>query len=235
MWVHSCFPSQGGCFSQGVLARRQGSNKDSCKLWRRAPSQHGTAGVSRRHSSLSYHVPPSPGQVTGVSPINPAPWWPLIGTPGFPSPPPSSLGTCFSPVHLLLNLCSQHARHCWELVAVTQIYPLNQGSGHPLAWSRVLRTSRLGPQHQAVWWEGGCSCWARHWAWGPVRASVWRGWEAPGGFLGGYLLGWLRMRERWLLLFLPLPVTKTTGPGAFKPSVAGPRDEPYTCMTRVGP
>lgn len=130
----AAFP-EGGCFSQGVLARRQGSNKDSCKLWRRAPSQHGTAGVSCRHSSLSYHVPPSPGQVTGVSPINPAPWWPLIGTPGFPSPPPSSLGTCFSPVHLLLNLCSQHPRHCWELVAVTQIYPLNQGSGHPLAWS----------------------------------------------------------------------------------------------------
>lgn len=34
LWAHSHFPSQGGCFSQGVLALRQGRNGDACKLQR---------------------------------------------------------------------------------------------------------------------------------------------------------------------------------------------------------
>lgn len=51
----------------------------------------------------------------------------------------------------------------------------------------------LSPQHQAVWQEGGCGCRVGHCAWRQVRASVQRSCEAPGGFLGGYLLRWLRM------------------------------------------
>lgn len=34
LWAHSHFPSQGGCFGQGVLALRQGGNGDACKLQR---------------------------------------------------------------------------------------------------------------------------------------------------------------------------------------------------------
>lgn len=234
LWAHSHFPSQGGCFGQGVLALRQGRNGDACKLQRWAPLQHRAAGVSCQHSSPSYRVPPSLGQVTGVSPINPAPWWPLIGTPGFLPPPltPSSCSTCFSPVHLLLNLCSRHPSCCWELVAVTRICPLNQGSGHPPGSAQC-------PEDVPAWsTASGCvvggGLWAEHWAWGWARASVQKGWEAPGGFLGECLLGWLRMGDRWLLLFPPLPVAETTGLGTFNPPGAGPRDEPCTWMTRVG-
>jgi len=75
-WGHSCFPSRGGCFSRGILAQSQGGNKDTRKLWRRDPSQHGTAGVSRQHSSPSYCVPLSAGQVTGVSQLTQLPGGP---------------------------------------------------------------------------------------------------------------------------------------------------------------
>jgi len=166
--------------------------------------------------------------------INPAPWWPLIGTPAFSPPPPSSLGTYFSPVHLLLNLCSPHPHHHWEPVAVTQIYPLNQGNSHPLAWSTVLRLSQLSPPAPGCVVGGGSGCGAEHWAWGWVRVLVQRGREAPGGFSGGYLLGWLGIGGTWWLLFPPLPVAETTGLGTFNPPGAGPRDEPCTWMTRVG-